>query len=126
MKCEEHNCRQCKNERFGRCYAFLFYGKDVSMTDEICPMFIDDRSPEKVTFKTLTLGQIENYLKEYFYIRDFYNDFTRPQLREILEKLYPFQANKNKRAFSNMCKKRMVKHIKFYIELHNLKCNESQ
>lgn len=90
-------------------------------------MFIDGRSPEKISFKTMTVRQVENYLKEYFYIRDFGNDFTRPQLREILEKLYPHTVEDNiaGRAFVSMCKGRMVKHIEFYIKLHNLRCKEN-
>lgn len=118
----EHNCRQCKNEWLGRCFRDYNYGKDVSVTDEICPCFIDGRNPGEVTFDTV--GQLENYLREFFYVMDFQTEFTRPQLRCMLMLLFPHTVKENNanRAFSNMCKKRMVKHIEFYIKLHNLNC----
>lgn len=118
----EHNCRQCKNEWLGRCFSAYKYGEDVSVTEEICPCFVDGRNPKEVTFDTV--GQLENYLREFFYVLDFCNSFTRPQLSYMLKMLYPHTVNENStnKAFSNMCKKRMVKHIEFYIKLHDLKC----
>lgn len=118
----EHNCRQCKNEWLGRCFSYCNYGRVVSVNDEICPCFIDGRNPKEVTF--VTVWQLENYLREFFYVRDFCQDFTRLQLKNILRLLYPHivKENGDNRVFSNMCKKRMIKHIEFYIKLHNLKC----
>lgn len=117
-----HNCRQCAKEWLGRCFGEMFYGKDVSVNDNICTEFIDGRSPDKVTFDTL--GQLENYLRENFYSMDFCKQFTRPKLRIMLMLLYPHTVKDNSAgiAFSNMCKTRMVKHIEFYINLHGLKC----
>lgn len=118
----EHNCWQCKNENLGKCFGSHCYGRNVYLDDNICPSFVDDRNPKEVTFDTI--GQIENYLEEYFYMKDFKNIFTRPQLMKMLKLLYPYQESSNMSglAFSSMCKGRMVKHIEFYIKLHNLKC----
>lgn len=123
MKSKNHNCRQCKSEWLGRCMNSVYYGRDVSMAEEICPMFIDGRAPENITFDTV--GQLENYLRESFYTMDFCSTFTRPQLKSMLELLYQHTVKQNPsgRAFSHMCKTRMVKHIEFYIKLHNLKSN---
>lgn len=121
---KEHNCRQCKHEFLGRCLHQCHYGKDVSVGSRVCPMFVDTRKPEEVIFSNMTLGQVENYLKEYFYTIDFVDSFTRRQLQTIMEKLFPNLAHYNKagRAFTHMCKRRMVTHIEFYIKLHNLNC----
>lgn len=102
---KEHNCRQCKNEGLGRCFGTYNYGEDVSVTDEICSCFIDGRNPKEVMFDTV--WQLENYLREFFYVIDFYNSFTRSQLRRMLKMLYPHTVKENSanRAFSNMCKK---------------------
>ena len=61
MKNTEYTCRQCKHEFLGRCVSPYQYSKDVSVQDEICLLFVDARSPDKVTFDTL--GQLENYLR---------------------------------------------------------------
>ena len=116
-----HNCWQCKYSWLGRCMHGINYGLAID-EERICLEFTDGRHPSKVTFKTI--GQLRNYLKEYFYKRDFVNEFTRKQLVNMLEMLYPYQVEQNKagRAFKNMCKKRMVNHIEFYIKTHNLKC----
>ena len=65
-----------------------------------------------------TKGLLENYLGGWFDADSFYNNFTRKELRNMLVMLYPFQAKENPRAFSNMCKNRMIKHIEFYMNIH--------
>ena len=76
------------------------------------------KKSSKIRFDTL--GQLENYLRENFYKKDFVEMFTRKQLAIMLKMLYPYADKQNKLAFTNMFKKRMVKHIEFYIRLHNL------
>ncbi len=122
LKDPTHNCWQCTASCTGRCFNGINYGLDISTEDKVCLEFTDGRKPSEVTF--YTVGQLKNYLREYFYKRDFVNDFTRKQLVCMLEKLYPYQVKQNTagRAFKNMCKRRMVLHIEFYIKTHNLKC----
>ena len=116
-----HNCWQCKYSWIGRCMNGVNYGLAID-EERICLEFTDGRNPKEVTFKTV--GQLKNYLRAYFYKRDFVNEFTRKQLVNMLEMLYPYQVKQNTagRAFKNMCKKRMIAHIEFYIKTHNLKC----
>ena len=116
-----HNCWQCKFSWLGRCICDSNYGLAID-EERICLEFTDGRNPSEVTFKTV--GQLKNYLRAYFYKRDFVNEFTRKQLVNMLEMLYPHQVKQNTagRAFKKMCKKRMVAHIELYIKLHNLKC----
>ena len=122
LKDPTHNCWQCKYSWLGRCMHDINCGLDISTKETVCLNFTDGREPSKVTFKTV--GQLKNYLRAYFYKRDFVNDFTRKQLVNMLEMLYPYQVEQNKagRAFKSMCKKRMVSHIEFYIKTHNLNC----
>lgn len=117
-----HNCWQCKSSCTGRCFNGINYGLDISTQNTVCLEFTDARKPSEVTFRTV--GQLKNYLREYFYKRDFVNDFTRKQLVNMLEMLYPYQVKQNTagRAFKKMCKKRMVNHIEFYVKSHNLQC----
>lgn len=117
-----HNCWQCRYSWLGRCMHGVNYGLDISAEEVICLEFTDGRNPSEVTFKTV--GQLKNYLRAYFYKKDFVKEFTRKQLVQMLEMLYPLQVKQNTvdRAFKNMCKKRMVAHIEFYIKLHDLKC----
>jgi len=123
MYLNNHNCRQCGNEYLGRCMSRYNYGHDVSIREDICVDFVDGREPTSVIFDTV--GQLENYLRKNFYKIDFANEFTRKQLVEMLRMLYPYQVKENYagRAFCNMCKTRMVKHIEFYIKLHHIKCD---
>lgn len=125
-KCKEHNCRQCARERVGRCFSSYNYGLDVFCIDEICLDFVDGRSPDKVTFETL--GELKNYIREYFYCRDFAEVHTRKQLVNMLNMLYPHYGRDNYtgRQFTSMCKKRMVSHIEFYIKIHGLKCKKEE
>lgn len=115
FKDSTHNCWQCKNSWLGRCFHSINYGLDISTKETVCLEFIDGRLPSDVTFKTV--GQLHNYLKAYFYKRDFVNEFTRRQLSNMLNILYKY------RYFGmSMTKKRMVAHIEFYIKTHNIKC----
>lgn len=113
-------CEQCIHEYLGK-YCIYEFEEDISIINEICPCFINI-NPLEIKFDTL--WQLESYLREYFYTTDFYNNLTRPKLKNMLEFLYPHIVKQNyaNRAFSNMCKKRMIKHIEFYIKLHGLKC----
>lgn len=119
LKDAAHNCWQCKYSWLGRCMGDCNYGMAID-DEHICLEFVDARHPSKVTFTTV--GQLEKYLKVYFHQKDFVNEFTRKQLVQMLEMLYPYQVKQNRagRAFKNMCKKRMVNHIEFYMKLHSL------
>lgn len=114
-----HNCWQCKHSWLGRCMNYVNYGLDISVKETICLEFTDGRHPSEVTFKTV--GQLHNYLKAYFYKRDFVNEFTRRQLSNMLNILYKYHQQHIYFGMS-MTKSRMVKHIEFYIKLHNLNC----
>lgn len=110
-----HSCWQCKHSWLGRCMGDINYGLAID-EEHICLEFTDGRPPSKVTFKTV--GQLRNYLRAYFYKRDFVEEFTRKQLANMLNILYKHQYFGTK-----MSKSRMVKHIELYIKLHNLKCD---
>lgn len=122
----KYTCQQCRLEYLGRCFCPNNHGNDVSMKNEICPYFVNGLEPHSVTFETVM--QLENYLKEFFYTMDFCSEFTRKQLKQILDLLFPHMMKENgaDKSFSNMCKKRMVHHIEFYIKLHHLKCKRKQ
>lgn len=64
-----------------------------------------------------TFNQLIEYLQNNFYATDFINLHTRPQLVDILKILYP--RNNFTRS---MCKDRQIKHIEFWLRLHNVKC----
>ena len=64
-----------------------------------------------------TKCRLIDYLAENFYTTDFINLHTRPQLVEMLKMLYPEKNFKR-----GMCKQRQVKHIEFWLKLHNVKC----
>lgn len=112
-----HNCWQCKHSWLGRCHHSVNYGLDISTEERVCLEFTDGREPSRVTFKTV--GQLKNYLRAYFYKRDFVEEFTRKQLSNMLNILYKHQY-----FGMSMTKSRMVKHIEFYIKLHNLRCKD--
>lgn len=64
----------------------------------------------------------ENIIKKNFYVVDFYDTYTRKTLRELLLSLAPHMLINNPYAFQGISKRRMIKHIKCYITLHQLKC----
>lgn len=71
-----------------------------------------------------TLGQLEDYIRKNFYTTNFKANHTRKQLGNMLNILYPFQKIQHpySKPYSKMCKKRAMRHIEFYICLHNMRC----
>ena len=61
------------------------------------------------------------YLKKNFLKNDFCDKHTRKELSEILNILFKHFDNRN---HYGMCKKRAIKHIEFYLLLHDIKCEE--
>jgi hypothetical protein len=84
----------------GRCFNSLNYGLDISTEERVCLEFIDGRNPSEVIF--YTVGQLQNYLREYFYKRDFVNDFTRKQLVSILQNGWTTMCFLNPSGFSEV------------------------
>jgi len=70
-----HVCERCKYERMNRCVHFAHYDQDLSIGNDACQEFVDAGPTEIVNFDNLTLGQIENYLKEYFLCEGFCKQF---------------------------------------------------
>lgn len=64
-----------------------------------------------------TVNKLVEYLEDNFYATDFINLHTRPQLIKILKTLYPHTNFKR-----SMCKARQIKHIEFWLILHNHRC----
>lgn len=64
--------------------------------------------------------ELISYLQKYLYTSDFVNEYTRPQLVQMLNTLYA--SNKNICFKRRMCKERQVQHLKNYLTLHNIKC----
>ena len=109
-----HDCIQCYHHKYCPIYP------DKYKPNQVCLNFVDGREPNEVTFSTL--GQLENYLREFFYVIDFEDMYTRKQLAVMLRMLFPYLYERDEKAFSSMCKGRMVKHIEFYIQLRGLYC----
>ena len=61
--------------------------------------------------------QCIDYLIEIF-DENFINKHTRKELAYILRILESHVVKRSPYAFSNMCKKRMCKHIAFYLDIH--------
>ena len=61
-----------------------------------------------------TKRELIEYLKNNLYTTNFINTHTRPQLIEILKSLY-LKTNFTR----SMCKERQIKHIEFWLKLHN-------
>lgn len=114
-----NNCSNCHWNVFDRCTNSYHCGEKVS-SNMICSAYTYEGNLSEIRFDTL--GQLENYLRENFYRKDFVTVFTRKQLSMMLKMLYPYADRQNLtgRAFTSMCKKRMVKHIEFYVKLHDL------
>lgn len=76
--------------------------------------------------KQKTLFQLHDYLRESFYTTNFQEQHTRQELEIVLNKLYPHMklTYPLSQPFSDMCKGRAMKHIEFYIHLHNLICKK--
>lgn len=68
----------------------------------------------------MTYLETISYLEENFYTTDFINNHTRPEMVEILNKLY--SGNKSIKFKRRMCKERQIEHIRHYLKLHNIKC----
>jgi hypothetical protein len=66
-----------------------------------------------------TFNKLISYLEDNLYTTDFINLHTRPELVEILKLLYPKTNFKR-----GMCKVRQVKHIEFWLNLHNRECKK--
>lgn len=98
------------------------YCQNVNLHEpnRVCPYFVQTYNPRHVTFQNR--NQLEKFLSAWFFRKDFRRDFTRKQLKSMLDILYPHVSKGNPRSFSHMCKDRMVKHIEFHIKLHRLNC----
>lgn len=61
-----------------------------------------------------TQRQLIEYLKNTLHEEDFLEKHTRPQLVSMLKMLYP-----NTNFKRGMCKDRQLKHLEFWLVLHN-------
>lgn len=70
----------------------------------------------RLEFKTH--NQCVNYLIENFYKENFLENHTRKELAYILTIIESHALKQSQYAFRSMCKKRMCKHIDFYLKVH--------
>ena len=66
-------------------------------------------------------GQVIDYLVENINNPNFEENHVRPQLVEMLKWLYPKTDWKR-----GMCKTRQIKHLKYWLDLHDINYKEDQ
>ena len=69
--------------------------------------------------KEWSKSRLSYFIAAYFSEDYFLKNITKKELVIILQKLFPHSFKDSPRPFSDMCKKRMIKHIKFYCDMHN-------
>lgn len=115
-------CQQCAlwvaaKERWSMCPQRKELFKNL-MDVPHCGYFVHCNR-KQLDFKTL--NQVEQFIKFWMPRIDFVTTYSRKQLAEILRLLYPWKKPVSELAqppFSDMCKRRMVKHIENYMNLH--------
>ena len=70
-------------------------------------------------FENMSKKCLEYFIAAFFTEEYFLKYYSKKDLMVILQKLFPYAYKDSFNPFSDMCKRRMIKHIKFYYDLKN-------